>query len=401
MPEKGEELYKILKADPNYEGVGSDYNKFKTFFSDEKNYTNLYNTLKADPNYEGIGKDANAFSEYFGLKKKDLQGFSQELPKPAMPSGEKFTQGVGLGVKPISSTASPSVSKKPKSTIPSESTGEKSKQESGFPLKQDGTPFVPIIPNLEIGKPWKEKTNTKEFELPKQYTPEKPYIEADIQTRQALDALPAYSRSVIGNGYFKREFAEYLKQNPKDAQKMIAWKGGDVKAQAEQYDVLTKFYRQKAEPLVLKLEQYDAKGVGAALEKANQVYVNLDKVQDELKKSQSQVNFYLNTYLEQNGYSDIVKQAKELKGKINFFDAKAFDETEKSIKKELDAVEAEIQPLVVNGSIPQENYQQYLELKSRADSLVAEYNGLIQSPEALEYIKNVADLNELIHLKTN
>jgi len=70
MPEKGEELYKILKADPNYEGVGSDYNKFKTFFSDEKNYTNLYNTLKEDPNYEGIGKDANSFSEYFELKKK-------------------------------------------------------------------------------------------------------------------------------------------------------------------------------------------------------------------------------------------------------------------------------------------------------------------------------------------
>jgi hypothetical protein len=297
-----------------------------------------------------------------------------------------------------SSTASPSVSKQPKSTTPLESTGEKSKGKTGSeaPLKQDGTPFVPIIPNLEIGKPWKEKTNTKEFELPKQYTSEKPYIEADIQTRQALDALPAYSRSVIGNGSFKRDFAEYLKQNPKDAQKMITWKGGDVKAQAEQFDVLTKFYRQKAEPLILKLEEYDAKGVGAALEKANQVYVNLDKVQDELKKNQSQVNFYLNTYLEQNGYSDIVKQAKELKSKVNSFDAKSFSETEKSIKQELGAVEAEIQPLLVNGSIPQENYQQYLELKSRADSLVAEYNGLIQSPEVLEYSKNVADLNELI-----
>lgn len=145
MPEKGEELYKILKADPNYEGVGSDYNKFKTFFSDEKNYTNLYNTLKADPNYEGIGKDADAFSEYFGLKKKDLQGFSQELPKPAMPSGEKFTQGIGLGVKPISSTASPSASKQPKSTIPSESTDGKSKQ----------APFQNVDisrPELEVAK---------------------------------------------------------------------------------------------------------------------------------------------------------------------------------------------------------------------------------------------------------
>jgi hypothetical protein len=59
------------------------------------------------------------------LKKKDLQGFSQELPKPTMPSGEEFTQGIGLGVKPISSTVSPSVSKQPKSIIPSEFTVEK------------------------------------------------------------------------------------------------------------------------------------------------------------------------------------------------------------------------------------------------------------------------------------
>lgn len=132
MPEKGEELYKILKADPNYEGVGSDYNKFKTFFSDEKNYTKLYNTLKADPNYEGIGKDVNAFSEYFGLKKKDLQGFSQELPKPAMPSGKKFTQGIGLGVKPISSTVPPLASKQPKSTTPLESTGEKESKQGAY-----------------------------------------------------------------------------------------------------------------------------------------------------------------------------------------------------------------------------------------------------------------------------
>jgi ribosomal protein S18 acetylase RimI-like enzyme len=390
MPDKIKEAFEATKDN----GIFLDEEDFRNSLSKEPKA--VFELFKSDKRYGDLFLDYDDFESSLDLKKKD-----QQIPVGGQQFGGKSKEPL---LPLTSSTVSPSVLKQPKSTTPFAST----KGAGSIPIdnslgsypkdvKQDDGDVVEIKPiNLQPPLLWQNKPASKEFEAPKPYTSEKPYIEADILTKQALEALPVYSRSVIGSGSFKREFADYLKQNPKDAQKMIAWQGDDIKSQAEQYDVLTNFYRQKAEPLVLKLEDYDKKGVGAALEKANQVYVNLDKVQDELKKNQSQVNFYLNTYLEQNGYSDIVKQAKEVKGKVNSFDAKAFDEIEKSIKQEITAVEAEIQPLIVEGSVPQENYQQYLELKSRADSLVAEYNGLIQSPEVLEYNKNVAELNELI-----
>jgi len=418
MPEKGEELYNILKADPDYKDVGSNYIKFKEIFSNQKNYTDLYNRLKEDANYEGIGKDANAFSEHFGLKKKDQKSVQKAEPKQnwaAETTGgqnwpsKPLAQGVGLGVKPTLNTASLLPSSQPKNTTPSEfiksglkndpyaqAIGKTIEAGKEKPVKEEGTPFVPPIPVLEIGKPWKGKPNTKEFEIPKQYTPEKPYIEADIQTKQALDALPTYSRSVIGEGAFKRDFADYLKQNPDEAQKLISWQGSDIKYQEEQHQVLKNYYTSKVQPLVQKIEQYDQQGVGASLEKANQVYTNLDKIQDDLKKSETQVKFFVNSYLEQNGYSDIVKQAKELKNKINSFDEKAFTQQIDKLKEEKQQIDNEIAPLIVEGGVPKEYWQKYLELKAHEDALVGEINKLIDSPEALQYNQNIAELKKTI-----
>jgi len=116
MPDKIKEAFEATKDN----GIFLDEEDFRSSLSKEPKA--VFELFKADKKYADLFLDYDDFENSLDLKKKDLQGFSQELPKPAMPSGEKFTQGIGLGVKPISSTASPSASKQPKSTIPSEST---------------------------------------------------------------------------------------------------------------------------------------------------------------------------------------------------------------------------------------------------------------------------------------
>lgn len=119
MPDKIKEAFEATKDN----GIFLDEEDFRSSLSKEPKA--VFELFKADKKYADLFLDYDDFENSLDLKKKDFQGFSQELPKPAMPSGEKFTQGIGLGVKPISSTASPSASKQPKSTIPSESTDGK------------------------------------------------------------------------------------------------------------------------------------------------------------------------------------------------------------------------------------------------------------------------------------
>ena len=140
MPDKIKEVFELISD----KGYFSDENEFRSYVSDPKRRAEAFELIKDD----GFFTDENEFNSYFGeVKKKDFQGFSQELPKPTMPSGEKFTQGIGLGVKPTSNTVSPSASKPPKSTTPFESTG----------VKGDKNAFK----NVDISKPELEVDGVK------------------------------------------------------------------------------------------------------------------------------------------------------------------------------------------------------------------------------------------------
>jgi hypothetical protein len=94
-------------------GYFEDENDFRSYVLDPNKRKEAY-ALISDAGYF---EDENDFNSYFSdvKKKEQTQPFG----------GQIFTQGIGLGVKPISSTTSPSVSKQPKSIIPSEFTVEK------------------------------------------------------------------------------------------------------------------------------------------------------------------------------------------------------------------------------------------------------------------------------------
>lgn len=266
MPEKGEELYKILKADPNYEGVGSDYNKFKTFFSDEKNYTNLYNTLKADPNYEGIGKDVNVFSEYFGLKKKE-----QAIPIDGQRFGGKEQEPIS---PPISSTVSPSASKQPKSTIPSVSTGKLPKLE--FQVEKpvstqavDNKDLALTVESREQRKQFLGEVNTGILEaINKQ--PDLYMSQKDMPTMYGEKIIPAGTLNVDNIAKAVDVYAEKIKKETGkeltsfDKQYVVqsALSSLKVKKQTQNAAMLTdlEFQKQKKLPLTAITGVKNAKG---------------------------------------------------------------------------------------------------------------------------------------------
>ena len=110
MPDKIKEAFEATKDN----GIFLDEEDFRSSLAKEPKA--VFELFKADKKYADLFLDYDDFENSLDLKKKEqTQPFG----------GQIFTQGIGLGVKPISSTTSPSVSKQPKSIIPSEFTVEK------------------------------------------------------------------------------------------------------------------------------------------------------------------------------------------------------------------------------------------------------------------------------------
>jgi len=108
MPDKIKDVYDLISD----KGYFSDENEFRSFVSDPNKRKEAY-ALIAD---DGFFTDENEFNSFFTDVKK--KGFSQELPPPPMPSGEKLPQGVGNGAKKPSPSKSQSISQTTISTTP-------------------------------------------------------------------------------------------------------------------------------------------------------------------------------------------------------------------------------------------------------------------------------------------
>jgi len=103
MPDKIKDVYDLISD----KGYFADENEFRGFVSDPIKRKEAFELIKDD----GYFADENEFNSFFTDVKK--KGFTQELPPPPMPSGEKLPQGVGAGVKKPSQS---------KSTLPSSTT---------------------------------------------------------------------------------------------------------------------------------------------------------------------------------------------------------------------------------------------------------------------------------------
>lgn len=111
MPDKGEQLYQALKANPKYKNVGKDYQSFKKHFSETENAKQLYNAVSKDPKFKNIGEDVESFVNFFGLTeavKKKVSTTGSKTGSKVGSSPDSAFQGNGIFEESVD-TSSPAV----------------------------------------------------------------------------------------------------------------------------------------------------------------------------------------------------------------------------------------------------------------------------------------------------
>lgn len=333
MPEQNP-IYSFLK-DNNLTQLGEE--EWSNKYSDPKNASQVHKFFVDN----GLTQlDETGFYDKY-LKKKEVSEPSfQTWPQKSL------EQGVGLGVKPISSTTSPSALKQPKPTTPSVSIGD---GETGA-LKP-------------VGELWKDRPIGKDYDW-------------DAHKPQTLK--------------------QYLIANPDEKQKYDSWDVTTTTGQANRAQIVTNMFTQNVEPMVKRLQELDDEGIPTYLKAANLVAADIDKKKDELKKGQTEINFYLNTYLKDKGYDDIINQSKALKEEINKFDAKGFEQTTESLKKEISTLEANMSALATPEGVPQEHWNEYVALRADYEGKLKQYNSLVESPWVAAFNEKLNQYNQLV-----
>ena len=274
----------------------------------------------------------------------------------------------------------------------------------------------PVIPEVIQDNPFLKKANDLAWDktplgqeqkkteivgmLPQ--APAKPTMavksEEDKIIELGINGLPALSKIMLKNNpIYDREFNDWLKLNPKEAERLNAWsKNKDAQSEYQKSQVFDKFQKDMLTPRIEKLKELEAMGAGEILKQKNDLYTNINKVSDDLKKKQTELNFYQNTFLEQSGNKALVDKVKELSGILKKYDREKITNTLTGIDGELTAISNEIGSITSpDNTIAQEYAEQYNQLYSRAKSLEQQRINIENDPEFLRYNAAIEEYNNV------
>lgn len=335
------------------------------------------------------------------------------LKKTAITSVSPNQKTVSVGSKPLPQDGglSPFISK------PKEEKLNVGKSFTNVGRSQMGDQELPEPPRPEdptkqlLAQQWAKKPMSKEIvEMGKTQSAmgakplsEKEYDTQYTEARFTLDKLPSRVKAVI-NENNRDEILDYLKNNPYELQRMQKWIENPKEAGLQSQEVVLNTLRGAIQSTVQKdadaIGELDRLyGTGAKISRLTALASDIDKTADELKKYQTQVEFYQNKFLENKGNAQLVNQIKAEKAAINKFDYKGF-------KSELDAIQKELAPMqeylsgieaqYPNG-IPRDMYAEYQNAYTKYQSAALRYNELLNAPEYQQYQKSVDNYNNLVN----